>query len=485
MNHLSGKLKLILKYPLLPGYTLLVASYLQGVLTTSFYSDDFPALIETKATSLSLVSDTRPIWGGGLFLFFSITKLTGLYIIPKIVGFLGLILLYKYTCNMFRESDSRRVHYLIIAIGFLLPSFGIWSHWSTALFHSWGALFGLLAFEKFKNGSQTIAVIAMTISCLIYPPATVFFFGVVFYRGIVFRQTNSELRSEFLSAIKLLVLAGTISVIIAFSLIKTLGLSPTSRVSIVNLDEFPGKLIWFFSHPFALGFFPMSVHSPSLSQLLFIGLPVLLVVLFVIAKEVVSSASQLAFRAILFFMLAILSICPLLIASDNQIELRLQPGLSWAILCSSLYSVYHFIQLYFYTSYKLLNGVFVFTILAISLFGVNQRFQNFYHHQDQVSTDFIVESIRTCEKNGKLDGVFIVQNTSLFPSMPYLGTFSMTSDMASYWVPQNKIVFILQKDFPRYSKIPFLMGSTDSSTCIIDLEKFVEIVSTSERKSLL
>jgi hypothetical protein len=96
-----------------------------------------------------------------------------------------------------------------------------------------------------------------------------------------------------------------------------------------------------------------------------------------------------------------------------------------------------------------------------------------------------VESIRTCEKNGKLDGVFIVQNTSQFPSMPYLGTFSMTSDMASYWVPQNKIVFVLQKDFPRYSKIPFLKGSTDSSTCIIDLEKFVEIVSTSERKSLL
>ena len=88
MNLIFGKLKSILKCPLLPGYALLVASYLQGVLTTSFYSDDFPALVETKATSLALVSDTRPIWGGGLFLIFSIMELSGLYAIPKIIGFL-------------------------------------------------------------------------------------------------------------------------------------------------------------------------------------------------------------------------------------------------------------------------------------------------------------------------------------------------------------------------------------------------------------
>jgi hypothetical protein len=464
---------------------LLAVSYLQGVLTTTFYSDDFPALVETKATALSLVSDTRPIWGGGLFLLFSFTKLTGLYIIPKIIGFLGLILLYRYICNLFKESDSRRTHYLIIALGFLLPSFGIWSHWSIALFHSWGALFGVIAIEKFRSGSRIIPVTAMTVSCLIYPPATVFFFGVVFYRGIALRRTNSELRRESLAAIKLLTLAGITSLIISFSLIKVLGLNPTPRVAIVNLTEFPNKLIWFFSHPFALGFFPISVHSPSISQLVFVGFPVLLMVLFAIAKGGGSSALQLSYRLTLFFIIALLSICPLLVTNDNQVELRLQPGMSWGILCSSLYGVYIFTKVYFKSSHKLLYGIFIFVIVCLSFVGVTQRFQNFYHFQDQVSTDFIVSSIRTCEQGGNLNSILIAQNTSSFPSMPYLGTFSMTSDMASNWVPRNKIIFTLQRFFPEYSEVPILMASTDSSTCIFDLEKFVYLVSISERKLLL
>ena len=81
------------KSSLLLGYLLLVSSYLPGVLRISLYSDDFPAIIETPSTALNLVSDTRPIWGLGMFLFFSLAKFTGLYIIPKVVGFVGLILL--------------------------------------------------------------------------------------------------------------------------------------------------------------------------------------------------------------------------------------------------------------------------------------------------------------------------------------------------------------------------------------------------------
>ena len=485
MNLILGRCKSILNYPLLPGYLLLMVSYLQGVLTPSFYSDDFPALVETKSTSLGLISDTRPIWGGGLYLIFSITKLTGLYTIPKVVGFLGLLLLYRYTCKLFRENDLRRIHYLIIAIGFLLPSFGIWSHWSTALLHSWGALFGLFAFENFRHGSRIMAVTAMTVSCLIYPPATVFFFGVIFYRGAAFKRTNSDLRTDLLSAIKLLVLAGTISLIIAFSIISALGLTPTSRVSIINLSEFPGKALWFFSHPFALSFFPMSVHSPSLLQLLLTSFPICLLLLFAITNGVQSSVLRSGPRMALYFILAVLSICPLLLASDNQVELRLQPGISWAILCTSLYGLYLFTKKYFKPSYKILSWILAFTILSISFFGVTQRFQNFYRHQDQVSKEFIVESIRMCKKNGKINGVSIIENRSVFPSMPYLGTFSMTSDMASNWVPRNKTVFILKRYFPEYSKVPVLIASRDPSTCTVDLEKFVQLVISSERKSLL
>jgi len=473
------------KSPLLLGYLLLTSSYLPGVLRTSFYSDDFPALIETKSTALNLVSDTRPVWGVSLFLFFSLAKLTGLYVIPKAVGFVGLILLYRYTCGLFRTSNHARIHYLIIAIGFLLPSFGIWSHWSTSLFHSWCALLALVAHEKFKLKSRRVSVLMMSISCLIYPPATVFFFGVIFYRAIAMNPTNSELLADFLSALKLLVIAGSLSLLFAFSSMKILGLSPNSRVSIISLDEIPNKLIWFFSHPFALGFFPMSVHSPSLTQLLVLGLPVLLSILFVSTRGIELSISRFMFRFILLFLITVFSISPLLLSSDNQIELRLTPGISWAVFCASLYGVYRLTKTYMNNSYRLISGVFSLILIVFSVFGVTQRFQDFYFHQDKFSTEFIVNSVRACEQTGSLKGITISVNTTVFPVMPYLGIFSMTSDMASSWVPQNKTIFVLQRYFPKYSEVPVLLNSDDPELCIIDLENFVKRVVSSERKTLL
>lgn len=485
MRSTIERLSALVKSPLLPGYLVLITSYLPGVLRTSFWSDDFPAIIETKSTALNLVSDTRPLGGAGLLLFFSIAKLTGFYILPKVVGFVGLLFLYRYTCSLFRKSNSPRIHYLIIAVGFLLPSFGIWSHWSTSLLYSWGALLGLLAYEMFKTKSRIISILTMSISCLIYPSATVFFFGVIFYRGIVLKLTNSELLSEFLSALKLLAISVSLSLIFTFSSMKVLGLSPNSRVSIVSLSEFPHKLIWFFSHPFALGFFPMSVHSPSLLQLVAIGLPVLFGILFVIVRGAKLSKSQFIMRFVLLFAFAVLSICPLLLSRDNQIELRLITGISWAIFCSSLYGAYLFIETYLNNSHRLLSGIFGLTLIIFSIFGVTQRFQTFYFYQDQVATDFIVKSIRICEQSGNLKSINIQENTTVFPVMPYLGTFSMRSDMASSWVPRDRTIFVLKRYFPEYSKVSVVLNSEYPETCNIDLDDFVSQVISSEPKSLL
>ena len=474
-----------IKWPFLPGYLILFISYLPGVLKICFYSDDFPALIETKSTTLNLISDTRPLWGAGLLLFFSLAKFSGFYVLPKVIGFLGLLFLYRYTCTLFKKSHSARVHNIIIALGFLLPSFGIWSHWSTSLFHSWGALLGLIGYEKFKGKSHIVSIIIMSMSCLIYPPATVFFFGVIFYRGLALRLTNSELKSELLLAIKLLVVAGFFSLLFAFLLIKTLGLSPTSRVSIVGLSEFPPKLIWFFSHPFVLGFFPMSVHSPTFLQLVSIGLPTLFLIIFAITKEAGLSKLQFLNRFPLLFMFAVLSICPLLLSRDNQIELRLIPGISWAFFCSCLYGIYLLLETYRKKSYRLVAGVFSVVLITLSIFGVMQRFQTFYYYQDRFSTDFIVNSIRACEQSDNLKSITINDNTTIFPIMPYLGTFSMTSDMASSWVPRNKTIFLLQRYFPQHSGVPVFLNSENSDTCRIELNNLVSQVTSAERKSLL
>ena len=485
MKVVIEKFTVFIRSPHFPGYILLCISYLPGVLRENFYSDDFPALIETNSTALNLVSDTRPVWGAGLLLFFSLAKFAGFYVLPKVVGFLGLLFLYRYTCTLFQKSDSPRAHNLIVAVGFLLPSFGIWSHWSTSLLHSWGALLGLIAYENFKDRWRVLSIITMSISCLIYPPATVFFFGVIFYRGIVLRRSNSELLSELLLALKLIMVAGSFALIFAFSLISILGISPTSRVSIINFSAFPHKLIWFFSHPFALGFFPASVHSPSFLQLVLIGLPISLSIIFLILNGAELKKVETLVRFELLFIFAILSIIPLLLSRDNQIELRLTPGISWAIFCTSLYGIFDISKRLLNRGYRLVSGILSLILITFLIFGVLQRFQTFYLYQDQFSTDFIVKSIRICEQNGNLQSISIRENTTAFPIMPYLGTFSMTSDMASNWVPIDKTIFVLQRYFPNYTKIPVLLNSESSDTCNIYLEDFVRLIISTKRTSLL
>jgi hypothetical protein len=484
LNRFSNRVKVFVDSPLLLGYLLLIFSYLPGVLRSSFWSDDFPAIIETRGSALNLVSDTRPVWGAGLYIFFSIAEFTGIYIIPKLIGFLGLILLYRYICSLIQVKSNPRVYYLTFAIGFLLPSFGIWSHWSTSLFHSWSALLGLVAFEKYKDGRLKLSIVAMSISCLIYPPATVFFFGVIFFNGITQKRRSSELLTDLLSGLKVTIFGGVLSIVLAFSCIKILGLNPTSRVSIVSLEELPDKLVWFFSRPFALGFFPMTVYSPSQTLLLIVGMPIIFFILYAMVVGSDFSKKELVARCLILFVVSILSIFPLLLVNDNQIELRLTPGISWAFFCTSLFGLTLFLENHLAKRFQFIKVTIVFVIVAIASFGVIQRFENFYFHQDRKATDFIVRSIGACSHTDILLGVKIRDNTSSYRSMPHLGTFSMTSDMASEWVPRNRTIFVLKRHFPEYAHVPVVLNSQTASGCKINLENFANQVNADQPRWL-
>ena len=67
----------------------------------------------------------------------------------------------------------------------------------------------------------------------------------------------------------------------------------------------------------------------------------------------------------------------------------------------------------------------------------------------------------------------------------YLGTFLMTSDMMSDWLPQNKTNFVLQRYIPKISEVPVLMNSDNPEFCTIDLDDFIKVVVSSERKALV
>jgi hypothetical protein len=476
LNHFFNRIKIFIDSPPLLGYLLLIFSYSPGVLRSSFWSDDFPAIIETRDSALNLVSDTRPVWGAGLYVFFSMAELTGIFIIPKLIGLSGLILLYQFTCRLIHVKSNHKVHCLILATGFLLPSFGVWSHWSTSLFHSWAALLGLVAFEKYKQGKVKLSIISMSFSCLIYPPATVFFFAIIFFKGITQRRTSSEMLTDLLSGIRITIFGGTLSIVLAFSCIKILGLNPTSRVSIVSLEELPDKLIWFFSHPFALGFFPMTVRSPSTSLFLIVGIPVIFFIIYALVAGTAFSKKEWAARCVNLFVLSILSIFPLLIVNDNQIELRLTPGISWAFFCTSLFGLTLFLENHLGQRFGFIKVTVVFVIVAIASVNVIHRFENFYFYQDRRATDFVVRSIEACSQTDIHSGIKLSDNSTSYRVMPYLGTFSMTSDMASEWVPRYRTIFVLKRYFPEYAHVPVVLNSQTTSGCRIDLESFTKQV---------
>jgi len=317
----------------------LFATYFLGVFTIGAWSDDYPALNDPSGTALHVTKDARPMAGLLIYLGFNVGQGLDSLIIVRILGLIGLILLSDLVLSKLLKIDSTYKIVIATSLAFTLPAFQFWAHWATMFTAGWSAYFAVLGYVKTTTGtnkSLILGLLLVTTSWLIYPPVSFFVIAFAFSQSLVSRDNLSQLSKSLARASGFLASGALIGTFASLVFLYIANTPRNARVLLVTIPELPEKTIWFFTRPFSLSFRPFLIDSPApglmaLQVSFSIGLLFLLIHLHY--RDTVYSIKVL----ILVFGALILCIIPLLVVSQNQIELRLISGNSWLFLFLIVY----------------------------------------------------------------------------------------------------------------------------------------------------
>ena len=182
----------------------------------------------------------------------------------------------------------------------------------------------------------------------------------------------------------------------------------------------------------------------------------------------------------------VLTLIPIMITSDNQIEFRVLPGYSWGI--AALATFFLLISIDLLLRLLIENAkVRGFTLLIVpavlslvAVLTINSHYTDLFGGPYQKKNAFLNTSISSCLKNGTIKSVLVIAPKLPFPSFQRLGVFSMSTDLASEWVPKPNVELLLRQrgiSAPvAYSTTRPLVGGATETKCIIDLEEFRKLL---------
>ena len=85
------------------------------------------------------------------------------------------------------------------------------------------------------------------------------------------------------------------------------------------------------------------------------------------------------------------------------------------------------------------------TVLAlVAVLTINSHYIDLFGAPYQKKTEFLNKSISSCLNSGSVNSVLILPPKLPFPSFQRLGVFSMSTDLASEWVPKPNAELLLQ-----------------------------------------
>lgn len=460
------------------GLMILTLSYLPGVLLTTAWSDEYPAMKDPWGLSQELMEAMRPVWSLLALITFTTLPNPGLLWIARLFGFLGLITLYlslvKFTPKVTKTASAE----LFVALALCLPSFQNWGHWANAWPQSWAAVISVWSFYFFKKQKlfyKILGILMLTVSITTYPPSSVFFFGALAVNSYEKQVTSKSIRSEIIAAVKLITGATLVSLIICELLLKILGLQRAPRASFVNPSEIGQKISWLFTRPVVVGLRFFSIDSPTIFLAAVSSIPAAFIILFTILRQSSALREKRFQRALLFAMYLGMSISPIILTRDNQIEHRFIPGYAFAIFCLFCLALREIISKISskipknkYTSRAL--PLFMIFISVIIIINTNWRFYQGFYHPYQVKTTFIAAALNSCSKESLQSGIEIIPPKKKFPIFNRIGSYSQSTDMDSSWVPEPNVWLLLPKLVNQKTNIHYPGNSHLNKNCHIDLE---------------
>ena len=464
------------------GVLVLIFAYLPGVLLTTVWSDEYPAIINPQGLSRELMEALRPVWSVLALGTFTLLNTPHLLWVGRLLGFLGIVILYLSMVKFATRVTMTKSTALFIALGLCLPSFQNWAHWANAWPQSWAAALSLWAFYFFKKQDLLLkisAVLMLMIAITTYPPSSVFFFGALTIRVFENEIRNREFLHDFKNALKLLVGATILAYVLSLSLLKILGLEKATRASFLSLSDVPEKITWVLTRPLVVGLQFYSINSPSIVFAILTSIPVLAIILCALSRQSNLLQERKLLRLMLYAICLGMTISPLILTSDNQIEHRYIPGYAFAVfclLCLSLRNIQFKLAkiLSVRMKFPFMQYVF-FTLLALAVIvNTNWRYYEAFYHPYQVKTGFLNSALANCDSASLAKGIEVIPPERGFVTLERLGTYSQTTDLASSWVPMPNIQLLLPLSKRNFYHIHY-PGNLDSSiNCIIDLNALQE-----------
>jgi hypothetical protein len=466
-------------------FILIFLAYAPGVFKESFWSDDYPALMDTPGFAQHVLRDGRPTAAGIFSISFSLLGDPTNAWILRSFALIALLLIFLFLSNRIGNSKHRNTGIFSMAIAFCLPSFQMYVHWSLTWLFLWAALAGLYSYHYWSSRQilkRVLAVLLLVCALTVYPPTALFFFAALVVLSALNESTTPKLVSDLRQASTLLMISGILAGLIVFVSLQIAGVSANKRVSILTASDIPEKFVWILSRPIVVGFRPFMVDSPTPIAALLTGLPVMAIVFFGIWKQSKNLKEPIFIRFFWFSLAFAFSLLPIIMTADNQIEFRVIPGYCWGIAVLAVFFLSHLIDnslRKFIRNSKIQNFLLALTPLTLSLLAIisiNLHYSELFGSPYQKKNAFLNTSLTTCSNEGKIKNILILSPDLPFPSRPRLGVFSMSTDLGSNWVPKPNVELLLEKmgieSTVQYLELRPNLADMDTAACIIDLEEF-------------
>ena len=468
---------------------IILLAFSPGVFMESFWSDDYNSLMNRNEVVDLLLSDARPAQAIATIFGFSIISGPGDAWKLRGLALAAMIFLFLLIAKRINKSRQRSFGIFSIAISFCLPSFQMYIHWAQAWSFLWAALASLLAFRFWATGSvpkKILGILLLVFALTNYPPTALFYFSAIAVINVLNRSSTSKIIKETIQGLYLLVISVVVSLMVVATTLRLTQVHPTGRVSLISIDEVPEKIIWLLTRPITIGLRPFMIDSPAPWFALVTAIPTLVIIFFGIKTQAQFSNESTVVRGFSIVFLLILTLLPLMVTPENQIEFRMISGYCWGITSLVVYFILTMIDEWFVTS-KIMSRLRVIiplimpiTLLFVCILTVNAHYFELFNNSYRQKTTFLETKISKCFNTSEVKKVFILPSKLPFPSVNRLGIFSMSTDLYSGWVAKPNVELILQqrgsRAIVRYLDVrPAVLDFTEGN-CIIDLEEFRKIL---------
>jgi hypothetical protein len=421
-------------------------------------------------------------------------------------GLLGIIVLALLVQRMLARGFgappwfSACVAFLVA----MLPAVRISAVWAQTSIHSWAlvlSIFTSLLLTRASTSSELsrgqrirryfLAATLYISAFLIYQPAAMALWSGLAAWLSFCRPRLEAARRQFLTHLILFGVGTVIALGAAYLCLLLTDVEPSLRARPLNsLDDLAPKAWWFVTRYLATAARPFLVDSPSPIEALLTAVPILLIVTIGLWLMTAGALFERATHFLLLSLIVPLSVAPLLVISESQIEFRLLPAISMTLifyLAASLRDLFKraMTRVRVPKPPPMPSIVLVVAMVALAGFATKWDIEGTWTVPGEIKETFLRGRIDQLDPRTQSVAVIL-------PSPPFgtgsawgahdrLGDYTVTTDLSVPWVPRPNVRLILLEEGRRTLPVylftnPAEVPGPAADVAVIDTRQLVPIL---------